>query len=154
MLSQEVSLNINNLKNYQQWKEANGNDFSLWDYLFGVTNVEIGLAFSKLFWPDFIEYDRGIFLLEAFNPKIYEEWKAKLGNDFIAIEQVMNHLHLEDILPEAEKVGLENLFYLGQVISQMWESRLKLLYPNRSFQVECNRDNSTVIVKFYQKLKS
>lgn len=65
----------------------------------------------------------------------------------------MNHVHLEDILPEAEKVEIENLFYLGQVLSQMWESRLKLLYPTRDFKRECNRDDSTVIVTFYQKVK-
>lgn len=153
MLTQEVSLNTNNLKNYQQWKQANGNDFSLWDYIFGVGNVEIALAFSKLFWPDFIEYDRGIFLAETFNPQICEEWKAKLENDINAVEKVMNHIHLEDILPEAEKVEIENIFYLGQVLSQMWESRLKLLYPNQCFQVECNRDDSTVIVTFYRKVK-
>ena len=147
------SLNINNLQSYQQWKQANGKALSLWDYLFGVGNVEIALAFSKLFLPDFIEYDRGIFLSETFNQKVFEEWKTKLENDINAVEKVMNHIHLENILPEAEKAGIENILEIGKIISQMWESRLKLIYPNKCFQVECDRDDSTVIVTFYQKVK-
>ena len=64
------------MSDFQQWKKANGDDFSIWDYLSGVTNVEVALAFTTLFWPDLVEHDGGIFLAEAFNQEIYEQWKA------------------------------------------------------------------------------
>jgi hypothetical protein len=150
MATQQISLNTDRMSEFQQWKKANGDDFSIWDYLSGVANVEMALAFTKLFWPDFIEHDEGIFLAEAFNQDIYEQWKAELGNDIAAIEQVMNHQHIDDLLPGAESVGIDNLFSLGQVIQQMWKNRLKSCYPAQDFQVFCNKDEYTVVVTFCQ----
>lgn len=150
MISEQISLNTDRLLDFQQWKKANGGNFSLWDYLFGVANVEVALAFTKLFLPDFVEHEGGIFLSEVFDREIYKQWKAKLGNDITAIEQVINHQHIDDILSGTDKVGTDNLFYLGQAIKQTWESRLKSVYPNRRFEVCCNRDEYTVVVMFYQ----
>ncbi len=31
----------------QQWRKANSDDFSLWDYLFAVANVEVALVLYK-----------------------------------------------------------------------------------------------------------
>ncbi|MCC3518720.1 hypothetical protein [Microcoleus sp. PH2017_18_LLB_O_A] len=129
MFIKQISLNADKLIDFQQWKKANGDDFSLWDYLFGSANIEIAIAFTKLFWPDFVEHEGGIFLSEAFNSQIYEQWKIELGNDVAAIEQVMNHQHVDDILPGAQNASSDNLLYLGQALAQMWESRLKSLYP-------------------------
>lgn len=152
MFIKQISLNADQLTDFQQWKKANDNDFSLWDYLFGSANIEIAIAFTKLFWPDFVEHEGGIFLSEAFDSQIYEQWKIELGNDVAAIEQVMNHQHIDDILPGAENASTDNLLYLGQALAQMWESRLKSLYPQRRFQVKCDRDEHTVAVTFFQDI--
>ena len=156
MATQPISLNTGlkttEMSEFQQWKKANGDDFSLWDYLSGVANVEVALAFTKLFCPDVVEHDGGIFLSETFNQEIYEQWKAELENDITAIEQVMNHQHIDDLLPGADRVGIDNLFYLGQVIRQMWENHLKARYPKQDFQVSCNHDEYTVVVTFCQIL--
>lgn len=145
-----LKLDIDQLKNFQRWKQANGDDFSLWDYLSRASRAEVAIAFTKLFWPDFIEHEGGVFLSEAFNVELYQQWKAHLGNDLVAIERVINHQHLDDILSGADKVGIKNLFYLGEVLVQMWESRLKSLYPDKDFEVICNQDENTVVVTFNQ----
>jgi hypothetical protein len=145
-----TSLNTDELIDFQKWRKVNSEDFSLLDYLFGVSNVEVAIAFTKLFWPDFFEYKDGVFLSEAFNSKIYEQWKDQLEDDITSIEQVMNHKHIEDLLPGSENISMENLFYLGQVIAEMWQSRLSLVYPNRRFKVDCKQEDGTVVVMFYQ----
>lgn len=127
MSIQPISLNPDKLTNFQKWKQVNSKDFSLLDYLVGVSNMEVAIAFTKLFWPDFIEHEMGVFLASTFNSKTYGQWKDKLGNDIGAIERVINHKHIDDLLPGAENVGYENLLYLAQVLTQIWESRLKLL---------------------------
>ncbi|MEQ8970618.1 MAG: hypothetical protein RIE73_09505 [Coleofasciculus sp. C1-SOL-03] len=152
METQRLSLNTDNMSNFQQWKQANGDDFSLWDYLGGVANIEVALAFTKLFLPDVVEHEGGIFLLETFHLETYKQWQAKLADDLAAIEQVMNHQHIDDLLPGSECVGIDNLFYLGQLIKQMWANHLKSLYPQRSFKVSCDRDEYTVVVTFHQML--
>lgn len=80
----------------------------------GAANIEVALAFTKLFWPDFVEHEGSIFLSEAFNSQIYEQWKIEGGNDVAAIEQVMNRQHINDILPGAQNASTENLLYWGQ----------------------------------------
>lgn len=148
-----ISLKVDKLRDYQEWKKVNDDDFSLWDYLFGVANIEIALAFTKLFWPDFVEHEEGIFLAEVFNPEIYDRWKETLGNNPRAIEQAMNHIHIDDLLPGSENMDRENLFYLGKKLADMWSSRLEKLYPERIFKVSCQRDDDideTVVVTFYQ----
>lgn len=57
MFIKQISLNADKLIDFQQWKKAKGDDFSLWDYLFGSANIEIAIAFTKLFWPDFVEHE-------------------------------------------------------------------------------------------------
>ena len=145
-----ISLQVEQLNDYQQWKKVNDENFSLWDYLFGVANVEIALAFTKLFWPDFVEHEGGIFLSEAFNREVYDRWKETLSNNPMAIEQAMNHIHIDDLLPGSENMASENLFYLGKKLAQMWSSRLEKLYPEKEFKVACQRDDETIIVTFYQ----
>lgn len=51
----------------------------------------MAIAFTKLFWPDFVEHKGEIFFKEAFDVQIYEEWEAKFGDDIADIERVMNH---------------------------------------------------------------
>ena len=147
-----TDLNTDEMSDFQQWRKANGDEFSIWDYLSGVANVEVALAFTKLFCPDFVEHDSGIFLAEVFNQEIYKHWQEELGNDIAAIERVMNHQHIDDFLPGAESIGIDNLLYLGQVIRQMWDNHLKVRYPERDFQVSCNQDEYTVVVTFCQTI--
>lgn len=149
METQHLSLNTEQMSDFQQWKQINGDDFSLWDYLAGVSNIEVALAFTKVFLPDFVEHEGGIFLSEAFSLEIYEQWKELFGDNIASIEQVINHQHIDDLLPGSESAGIDNLFYLGQVIQQMWENHLKSLYPKYSFEVSCTRDEYTVVVTFH-----
>ncbi|NEP59243.1 MAG: hypothetical protein F6K31_19875, partial [Symploca sp. SIO2G7] len=144
MATKQISLNTAKMPDFQQWKAVNGSDFSLWDYLAGVANLEIALALTKLLLPDFVEHEEGIFLAEAFNISIYEQWKNQLGNKLPEIEKVMNHQHLDDLLPGGEQVGIDNLFYFGQTMAQLWQSHLHSLYPERSFQVHCYQETDAV----------
>jgi hypothetical protein len=50
MTIKQISLNTDQLLDFQQWKKANGDDFSLWDYLFGVSNVEDENAVIVMFY--------------------------------------------------------------------------------------------------------
>ncbi|EDX77041.1 hypothetical protein MC7420_178 [Coleofasciculus chthonoplastes PCC 7420] len=61
METQRLSLNTDKMSDFQQWKQANGDDFFLWDYLGGVANIEVALAFAKLFLPNVVEHEGGIF---------------------------------------------------------------------------------------------
>ena len=49
MFIKQISLNADKLIDFQQGEKANGDNFSVGDYLFGAANMEIAIAFTKLF---------------------------------------------------------------------------------------------------------
>jgi hypothetical protein len=111
MDNKQIGLEPDRTEDFYQWKKVNNDDFSSWDYLFEIANVEIAIAFTKLFWPDFVEHEGGIFLQEVFNLEIYEQWKSQLGNDINAIERVVNHQHIEDLLPGQDENTVVVMFH-------------------------------------------
>lgn len=146
----KVSLQTNDLADFQQWKVINDEDFSLIDYLYFNTSFDLAIAFTKLFWPDFIEYKNGIFFQDSFDVQIYNEWAETLGNEIFEIEKILNHRHMEDFFQSLEGVSDNNLLYLGQVIAEMWQARLNQVYPDRHFRVECSQGDCETVVTFWQ----
>jgi hypothetical protein len=150
MHEKQPLLDVDKLVDFQRRKKINDGDYTLWDYLFGIGNIEMGIVFTKLFWPDFVEHEGGIFLSEAFNLQIYEQWKVQLAADGVGLEQVINHQYVNDLLPGVQNVSAENLLFLGQTLVEMWKARLKLLYPQRCFKVKCDWDEHTVVITVFQ----
>jgi hypothetical protein len=148
----EIPLDVDKLADFQRRKKINDGDYTLWDYLFGVGNIETAIVFTKLFWPDFVEYEGGIFLSEAFNNQTYEQYKIQLGDSGVGLEPVINHQYIDDILPGIQNISAENLSFLGQTLVQMWKARLKSLYPQRRFKVKCDSNEHTVVITVFQDL--
>jgi len=105
---------------------------------------------TKLFLPQLIEYDGGIFLEDHFEKSDFEIWKTHLNGDITAIEKVINHVHIEDLVLYPEDLDFKQLLYLGQSVAFMWEHYLKTIYPNCKFKVTCDSEFSSVVVTFYQ----
>src|SRR5262249_25150308 len=103
-------------------------------------------------WPDVVEYGGGIFLQDGFSEDVYRQWQERLSDDVPAIERVMNHRHVADMLPGAAEIGVDNVWYLGRTLAQFWECRLARLYPARRFVVTSEReeDEVEVVVTFYE----
>lgn len=123
-------------------------------WLHAESDIETAVAFTALFWPELVEHDGGIFLREFFDPEVYEDWKRKLGSDTAAIERVMNHRHIADLLPGADGVGFKNLQHLGEVLAATWRARLASAFPQRPFDVTCHADagDEEVVIAFCQSL--
>jgi hypothetical protein len=87
-----------------------------------------------------------------FDSAVYEQWQAQMGEDMPAIERVMNHRHVGDLLPGAGRVGFPNLHHLGHVLAATWRARLADAFPERHFEVSCNEDpeNEEVVITFSQ----
>jgi hypothetical protein len=130
------ALNLSGLPGYQHWRKHNREDFSLDDYLASTASIEQAIAFTRLFWPDFLIYQNGIFFSgPGFNTAAFQAWSDQLNGDIPRIEQVMNHAHLHDLLPGAQEVSRDNLHYLAQTLCQCWKARLEHLFPYHPVQV-------------------
>jgi hypothetical protein len=131
---------------FQWFKQADGNEkLTLWNYISMRADSDLAVAFSKLFWPDFIEVDDCILLAEHYSPKSYEYWKTQLHADRLSIEQTLNDVRMPEFFMTSDSIldkhGNERSRevlqeFLGNVLATCWKSALHYVFPTKMFIVE------------------
>ena len=122
------------------------------DWLYNTGSIEQALAYSKLFWPSFIEHEDCVFL--TFDDDKYRSWMAELHDDKARVEAMMNHRHIADVFEGAESAPHELLIGLGRILKQCWKAKLLLDFPQRRFEVQFDDRQSAAPsdyeITFYQ----
>jgi hypothetical protein len=89
--------------------------------------------------PQFLEYDACIFLTDGFNKESYASWLDfydGIGLGKSAVESIMNHRHiLELFLNEPPEPSRRLVNEAGQLLEELWLTRLRAAFPNRDFVV-------------------
>ena len=141
----------------QAWNEGNGIDIDSWIGCIGSYTHAIG--YSRIFWPQFVEYDGCILISDHVDPTNYHNWKKAHNGDRQRVEQSMNHQHIVDLFINTTEVTPAQLRYLGRILTEMWKAKLHRDFPKRSFIVEfadgdCDEDFDEYygyIISFYQE---
>src|SRR5579884_1179815 len=81
------------------------------------------IAYAELLWPDFVEYD-GCILRAGFGEENYRRFLEATAGDKRAVEAVINHVHIADLIPGAYESGPteEQALYLGRLLKEMWQA--------------------------------
>jgi hypothetical protein len=125
-----IQPDIDDLDDYREWYEKER--ISLKTYAAHKLTPDLAIAVTKLFMPDFMEYEGGIFFADDFREGTFHTWKKQLNGNMTEMEKVMNHRHIDDLLPGLEKpLSDRNLFYFGSVLYQMWKAALNLTFPEK-----------------------
>lgn len=90
-------------------------------------------AVLKFAFPGFTQYRGGVFLEFAFEPTTIDRWLDHLG-DVAAVERVVNHVHLWDVLAPTESLEVESPL-LAAPLAAAWEAALCRAFPSRAFKV-------------------
>jgi len=121
----------------RNWNNGDGIDVQSWISCSG--NFQLAIGYSTIFWPRFIEYEDLILFAGETPIEIIKESVdsfRKQGCDRKSLEAVMNHAHLRDFhyagCPDATK---EKLIYLGRILKEIYECKLKHQFPNKKFEV-------------------
>lgn len=121
----------------QSWQECNRGSFSVEDWIYHIGNFAHLIAYGRLLWPDFFEYDDCILrgapscVTEAFENN-YRTWLDRCQGDKIAVERVLNHLHICDLFGDPS--GTEDQYvYIGRFLQQTWQAKLNHDFPDRRF---------------------
>lgn len=149
------SLNTSLLPDYSLLRSQADWDYSLINYIESRGSVELAVAFSKLFWPDFLERDGCIIRADGFVEANFAAWQQRLNGDCAAIERVMNLLHVGDLVPsDTSDLDPAVRRVLGQTLVEMWAARVGSLFPDRQFvvQLEANGDEDEPTVLLYQRM--
>lgn len=92
------------------------------------------IAFSDLFWPDFIEFDGCILRADQFDEANYREWLKSTQGDRGAVEAVINHTHLTDLFAHQNyQPTREQVIKVGYILKEMWQAKLDRDFPGRCY---------------------
>jgi len=132
-MNEEENL-IPDLKN---WKRQDGKTFSIDDWIISEGNVSFAIGYSYLFWPDFIEYEDCVIIKKHFDAGNFESWKQSGSvKDYSQIEKVLNHIHILDLFgtdKKKDEVNYEQIKFLGNKICEIFNTKLKVQFPDRDF---------------------
>ena len=129
-----------------KWNNGAGIDPESWIGCVG--NYELAAGYSLLFWPRFVEFDRYILREGHFSEDNVRQWERATNNDRRAIEAVINHIHLLDIHGDNAEPSEVQLRYLGRVLRETLEAKLKRDFPHRAFEVVFNDEPDLDLVDY------
>jgi len=118
-----------------QWNDGEGIDAEGWIGCVGTYPLAIG--YSLIFWPRFVRFENYV-LREGFSEGALRGFEAQTGSHRASVEWVMNHIHPIDIHCNEAEVSEGQLRYLGRVLKQIHEVKLRADFPELRFEVEFN----------------
>lgn len=121
----------------QEWNNGKGIDLESWIGCSG--NFSLAVGYVTIFWPKFVEFD-GYILRDGFCEKALRSFEAADRCDRMAVEKVMNHLHVADIQHYGcEDLSKDKIQVLGATLREIYSAKLKTQFPK-----------SPCIVEYYQ----
>jgi hypothetical protein len=93
-----------------------------------------GREFANLFWPRFIQVDGCVLLAGHYTPDNLAAWRERRPDNRAAIEDVINHVHLEDLA--IDRVGAAKQNAVAQQLATAWRSTLHAEFSGQQMRVE------------------
>lgn len=122
----------------KDWNDGKGIDIQSWIGIIG--NFQKAIGYSAIFWPTFVEIE-GCIVRGGIPPENVLRanvllWLKQFKGDRIRVEAMVNHLHIEDLHQgECKDSSPERLSYLGKVLEEIYDCKLKRDFPNKTFNV-------------------
>jgi len=138
-------------------KGQDARGFNFFDFLHAHGSPLDALFYSRLFWPEFVEIDGMVFLKETIeddNDKArLDEVLKRYEGDKTKTEQSFNITEIPSLFGKklAETTDEEDIV-LAKRLAEMWQHRLRIVYPDRKFTVQILSAEETggeVGVSFY-----
>src|SRR5688572_30229270 len=104
LLPSHPTVPMDSLSDVSAWRSTgpsggDASDFGLLSYLSCVATPDLLFAFAELLAPSLVEHEGSYFIAERFDERIYDDWRAKLG-DPRDIERVINHIHISSLFQD------------------------------------------------------
>ncbi|MGC6373561.1 hypothetical protein [Pseudomonas sp. K2I15] len=124
---------------YEHWKSQWGDQSELdgLSYISDVVHPEDALMFCKVLFPDFVFHESGVFLENGFTVEAYSSWMESCNNDVVAVEKLLNHMHLYDVFGGCtDRVDEAVYEQLCRIVAQSWRMVLLSKFPEKKFCVQ------------------
>ena len=142
------------IEEYAEWKAANPDNFSWWNFVNMKANLDIALAFAKFFSPEIVSVEGYFLLKDKFSKELFESWKKECSCNKTNVEKMMNLYQVRDffhINSEYTENEDEKIKSLGKVLQFFWEMSFKNRYPNKQIKIDVfEEDEGEVFITVYE----
>ncbi|MFM2478165.1 hypothetical protein [Celerinatantimonas sp. MCCC 1A17872] len=78
------------------------------------------------------------FLADGYSSDSFQSWFERSNHDLYAVQSLLNHRHISDMFLQGSdaKPSRIQLEYIGQLLVEMWSSKLHREFPNLQIHVE------------------
>lgn len=117
----------------------NGTGIALESWIGCEGRFALAIGYSSVFWPEFVEFD-GYVLRKGFSESSLRGFEKQDGSTRKDVELHMNHLHIADIQHVGcADISEDKLVYLGRVLREIYEVKLKCQFPDRPCTVDFHK---------------
>ena len=129
---------------FLQWQNITQPPNTFSDYAQDMAKAVEVLQYAAILYPKFIEVEGFIVFAEHYTEDTWRAWRVKLDARHTA--QIINHVHLEDLLYR-DIWGVKELEeHLGELIAFFWKMAADQQFPGANVCVEYNGD----VINVYQ----
>lgn len=151
---------IEHLTEYYSGKGSK--NFNVLDFVGAFGSPLLAVAYSKLFWPDFSEFEDMIFLSDHLEMAYVKSEQPQQIKECLAEswekQRIEYSFNLCDVPESFFNKNAGDTYdsedeYLANVLAQMWKSKLTHQFPSRNFNVEVltpEENGGEFAVTFYQ----
>jgi hypothetical protein len=146
-----INFSENILKEYSDFEKVNDN-WNILSYLNYNFDTNAAIAFSKLYFPDFVEYEDCIILSVLFNLETFNEWFEELNGNIKEVEKMCNLYEVKDFfhINRGDEIDEETLKIFANLLSTAWAISLNKLYPSKRFKIDTFEEYDSLYITIYQ----
>ena len=148
-----LKIDLSILDEYDDYAKANSDNWNIQSYLNMKYDINAAIAFSKFFFPDFVEREKCIILESRYNEGIFDEWYNEFNGDIEEVEKASNFYDIKDFFNINGVGDVNQLEVLGIILKSILEINLKNLFPDKKFEIYLIENYGETSITFHQKLK-
>ncbi|MGW1715811.1 hypothetical protein [Streptomyces sp. NPDC002156] len=119
------------------------------DYVKRNGDLALLVAFSRIFWPRFVEVGGCVLWDRAYEESNFNVWQESLSGDSRRIEVTLNQLRVWQVVESGDmSEDRQALEFIAACIAKTWRAALRAEFPDRSFDVRVINSEDGPIVTF------
>ncbi|BFH17522.1 hypothetical protein WJ0W_002069 [Paenibacillus melissococcoides] len=142
------------ISEFKEFKNANSNNFSWWNYVNMKSDLQTALAFAKFYYPDIVEVQGYFLLKDKYQKDLLQKWIVECDGDKITVEKMMNLYELKDffhINVNKDENEPEQVVILGKILKLFWTMSFKHRFPDKNITVEIYEEWDSLFITVYQE---
>lgn len=150
-----LKVNVNLLEEYNDFEKANPGNWDIASYLNVKYDMNAAIAFSKLFFPNFVLIEDCVILEFRYDEAIFRQWVEKFDRDVTNIEYICNSYDIMDFFlnnvstDESNEIYNQRIDEFANILKTTWEINCKALFPERKMTVKVFDEYNTTRITIF-----